>query len=89
MRLAVPAVDQNSRAGTLTELGSQKGDDREQPEQAGRGAGYRAIRPLPLGLDTQMSASLLEGDLDLPAQDEPTDDLQGIPRGIGAQQRLG
>src|SRR5918993_911799 len=36
-----------------------------------------------------MRASLLEGDLDLPAQDEPTDDLQGIPRGISAQQRLG
>ena len=46
------------------------------------------IRPLPLRLHTQMGAGLLEGDLDLPAQDEPADDLQGIPRGIGAQQGL-
>jgi hypothetical protein len=46
------------------------------------------IRPLPLGLDTQMSASLLERDLDLPAQDEPTNDLQGIPRRIGADSGL-
>ncbi len=89
MRLAVPAIAENMGSGTLTELAGQQGHNREQPEQAGRGAGHGTVRPLPLGLHTQMSASLLEGDLDLPAQDESADDLQRILRGIGAQERLG
>ncbi len=39
-------------------------------------------------LQPEMSAGLLERDLNLPTQDEPADDLQWILSGIGAQQRL-
>src|SRR4051794_8195630 len=89
MRLAVPAIGPNSPAGLTIELGCQQGHDREQSEQTWGGAGHGTIRPLPLGLYTQMRPYLLESDLDLPAQNEPADDLHGIPRGIGAQQSLG
>ena len=71
-----------------TEGFGEQGHDREQREQAGRGAGDRPVRPLPLGLDAEMVAHLAEGDLHLPALDEPADDLQRVAGGIGAQQGL-
>ena len=83
MRLAVPAITENSRSGTLTELARQQGHHREQAEQVGCGAGHSTVRPWPLGLP-RMGAHLLNGDLDLPAQDERADDLQRILPGISA-----
>src|SRR4051812_28131324 len=88
MRLAVPAVGPNSRAGLMMELASQQGHNREQSEQTWSGASHGMVRPLPLRLHTQMGASLLEGNLDLPAQNEPADDLDRIALRVGAQQGL-
>jgi hypothetical protein len=42
----------------------EQGHDREQREQAGRGARDRPVRPLALGLDAEMVAHLAERDLD-------------------------
>jgi hypothetical protein len=57
------------------EARSEQCHDREQGEQAGRGAGDGAVRPLTLGLDAEMVAHLAEGDLHLPALDKPSHEL--------------
>ncbi len=46
------------------------------------------VAPLPLRLDAEMSASLLEGDLDLPAPHEPGNNLRRLPREVSAEQDL-
>jgi hypothetical protein len=46
---------------------SPERDEREETEQRRRGAQDGKIGPLALGLDAEMRAGLLEGDLDLPA----------------------
>lgn len=66
----------------------QQGDDREQGKQAGCGAGDRRIGPLPLALDTKVAADFLEGHLKAPTPHELGDDLRGLARQVGAEQRL-
>jgi len=39
---------------------------------------------LPLGLNAEVGAAVLEGDLDLPAPDEPPEDVDGIGSDVGA-----
>src|SRR5215218_10270719 len=77
-RLVVPGAGRDLEPGTAGEARGQQGDDREQAEQAGRGAGDRLVRPLPLGLDAEVVTHLAEGDLQLPALHKPADDLHGI-----------
>ena len=48
----------------------------------------RAFRPLALGLDPEVVAHLAEGDVDLPAPDIPSEDLQRFARRIGAKESL-
>ena len=65
------------------ETNREQGHDGEQPEQARRGPGDGPVRPLTLGLDAQVDSAsplcgpTLERDLDLPALDEPVQDLLG------------
>ena len=59
------------------EPAGQEGDGGEQREQARGGASDGEVRPLPLGFDAEVGTGLLEGDLQLPALDEPTQDLFG------------
>src|SRR3954468_15793174 len=86
--LVVPGAGRDLDPGTAVEARRQQGDDREQPEQAWRGTGDRLVRPLPLGFDAEVVAHLAEGDFELPALDEPADDLQRLLRQVGAEQRL-
>ena len=86
--LVVPSAGRDLDPGTAVEARRQQGDDREQPEQAGRGAGDRLVRPLTLGLDAKVVTHLAEGDFELPALDESADDLQRLLRRVGAEQRL-
>ena len=44
---------------------------------------------LPLRLDAEMGAHLLESDLDAPAAHEPGHNLHRVSRKVGAEQRLG
>ena len=69
-------------------LAGPQRDKREQPEQ-GRGcAADRPIRPLPLGLDAEMSAHLGKGHLDGPAPNEPADNVEWIGLEIGTEKAL-
>jgi hypothetical protein len=67
------------------------GVERHQREEAKHGwsrAGDRAVRPVALGLYTEMGAHLAERHLELPAQQEPGDDLERISGDIGAKDGL-
>src|SRR3954468_16353727 len=81
--LAVPSRGGDLQARAVVEAGGEQRHDREQPEQAGRRARDRLVRPLALGLDAEMVPHLAEGDLQLPTLDEPADDLQGILAHVG------
>ena len=82
--LGVPGGRGDALALADRETVRQQADNREQREQAGRCAGNCLVGSLPLGLDAQMRPRVLEGDLDLPALDEPADDLRRIAQGVGA-----
>ena len=71
----------------LQEVGGQGGPG-EETQQDGSGAGDGEVRPLVLGLQTQMGSDFLEGDLQLPTQDKPLQDLGRVCRGVGAEESL-
>ena len=54
-----------------------------------RGAGDGPVGPLTLGFHSQMRPHLLEGDLQLPAQHKPFQDLCRSHCRVGTEQRLG
>ena len=58
----VPGADRNLDPGLAVEASPEQGDDGEQPEQTGRGAGDRLVRPLPLGLDAEVLTDFAESD---------------------------
>src|SRR3712207_8758253 len=64
--LAIPGGVRDAQARVVAEARGEQRHDGEQPEQAGRGAGDRLVRPLPLGLDTEVVADFSESDFQLP-----------------------
>ena len=58
-RFVVPSGRADGRAGAGVEARGEQRDDREQREQAGRGAPDRPVRPLALRLDAEMIAHLM------------------------------
>ena len=68
-------------------VGPQR-DQGEQPEQRRGGASDRWIRPLPLGLDAQVTADLGEGHLDRPPSKKPAQHHERIGLQVGAQEAL-
>src|SRR5262245_16999265 len=66
------------RRPSAEEVIGEERHEGEQTEECWGGAGNCSVGPLPLRLDPKMSADLAEGDLELPAQREPADDLQRI-----------
>ena len=70
-----------------------QGSPGEEPQQDGCGAGDGQIRPLALGLHTQVGLHLLEepaphwirGDLQLPRQHKPFQDPDRVRRQVGAE----
>ena len=68
---------------------SGQGGPGEEPQQDGCGAGDGQIGPLALGFHAQVGSHLLESNFQLPAQDEPFQDLGRVRRWVGAQQGLG
>src|ERR1044071_883282 len=69
-------------------LRDPEGDEREQAEQGGGGAGDGLIGPLALGLDAEMATDLGEGDLGAPAASKPAQNIEWICGEIGAQEGL-
>ena len=72
----------------LQRVGGQ-GGPRKETQQGGGGTGDGRVGPLALGLDAQVGAHLLKGDLQLPAQDKPFQDLGRIRRRVSTEQSLG
>ena len=72
----------------LQRMGGYGGPGKEA-QQSRRGAGNGQVRPLALGLHAQVGPHLLKGDLQLPAQDKPFQDLGRVRRRVGAEQGLG
>ena len=64
------------------------GGPREEPHQDWRSTGNGLVRPLALGLHAQVGPHLLEGDLMLPAQYKPFQDLRRVRRRVGTEQGL-
>src|SRR4051812_39736106 len=67
----------------------EQGDEREQTQQRRGGPSYCQVRPLPLRLETEMPTHLLECRLQLPAHDEPGEDLLRIGVKVSTQKGLG
>jgi hypothetical protein len=67
-------------------------DEGEESERGGRGAQDGEIGPPNLGLDAEVGAGFLEGDIDLPTADEPSEDVDWrgveIDREKGLQLKL-
>ena len=79
--LAIPGSGCDGQAHIGAEARTQERDEGEQREQAGRRACDGQLRPLPLGLDTEMVTHFPEGDFQLPALNEPGDDLERVAGG--------
>ena len=58
LRLAIPGRGSDGALGMGAEPVAEQGGEGEQAQQAGRGAGDGAIRPLALGLEPEMIARL-------------------------------
>ena len=71
----------------LQRVSGQCGPGKET-QQDGRGAGDGLVRPLALGLHAQVGPRLPEGDLQLPAQHKPLQDLGRVRRRVGTEQGL-
>lgn len=65
-----------------------EGDEGEEAERRRGGAHDRKLGPLALRFDAEMSAGFLEGDLALPARDEPLKEIDGIGVEIGTEKGL-
>ena len=90
MSLAVPSYLPESTSRPSRHMVMRKqSDQREQTQESRCGSAYRQIRPLPLGLEPEMSACLLEGHFQLPARNKPTDDLLRVSFKVGTQESLG
>ena len=63
-------------------------DEGEQTEQRRSGPKDCLVGPLALGFDAEMGTGLLEGDFDLPATDEPGEDIARTGIEIGCQECL-
>ena len=66
-----------------------EGDQREQAKQRRGGAQNGEVGPLALSFDAEMGAGILEGDLKLPAGDEPLKDIDSSGVEIGTEKGLG
>jgi hypothetical protein len=74
-RLWIPRGGSRLELSRLGEIVYPEGDEGEQAEQARGGAQDRLVGPLALGLDAEMGADFLGGDLDLPTADESGEDV--------------
>ena len=87
-RFWIPCSGSRFEFSRFGEVVRPESNDGEQTEQGRRGAEDRLVGPLTLGLYAEMSADFLEGDLDLPATDEPGEDVTGTRVDIGGEEGL-
>jgi hypothetical protein len=85
----VPARLTRPGCGLRHQVVGPQRDQGDQAEQGRRGAGDCLVRPLTLGLQAEVDARFLEGDLQPPAQHEPLQDLHRLAPRIRTQECLG
>jgi len=75
------------RTGVLGPAGSRRAATvtQEKPQEGWSGSANGQVRPLALGLHSQVGPSLLKGDLQLPAQYKPLNCPDGFHGKLGAQ----
>ena len=88
VRLWVPGGSGGSERRLGSEVMRPEGDEREQAKQRRGGAQNGEVGPLALSFDAEMGACVLEGDLKLPAGDEPLEDIDGSGVEIGTEEGL-
>ena len=76
------------QAAVVCEVMCPEGDERVETKQRRGGAQNCAVGPLALSFDAEMCASVLEGDLKLPAGDEPLEEIDGSGVEIGREEGL-
>ena len=86
--LWVPGSGRRSQRDFGGEVVRPESNQREQAKQRRGGAHDREVGPLPLGFDAEMGTSFLKGDFQLPARDEPLEDIDGGSVEIGAEEGL-
>ena len=84
----VPSGSGGNERSVGCEVVCPEGDDGEEAERRRGGAKDCEIGPLALGFDAEMGAGFLEGDLELPARDEPLEDIDGSGVEIGTEEGL-
>ena len=87
-RFGVPGGLTNREGLSVKQRVCEEGDQGKEAEQSRGGTEDGEIGPLALGLDAEVRAGLLKGDLELPAQHEPLHDLAGRHGQFGAEERL-
>jgi hypothetical protein len=87
-RVLIVLTDGQNDGGEGLDAGGQ-GHPGEHAKESGRCTSNGRVRPLALGLDSQVSPAFLEGNLQLPAQNEPLNNLSWCRMGISAQKGLG
>jgi hypothetical protein len=85
VRLGVPSGGGGSEWLVGCEVMRPEGDERVETKQRRGGAQNGEVGPLTLSFDAEMGARVLEGDLKLPAGDEPLEDIDGS--GVRSVQR--
>src|ERR1700730_6307042 len=88
VRLGVPGGGSWSEWHSGCQVVRAEGNEREQTKQSRSGAHDREVGPLALGFDAKMVAAFLERDLELPARDEPLEDIDRSGSEIGAEEGL-
>jgi hypothetical protein len=88
VRLGVPGGGSWSEWQSGWQVVRPEGNEREQTKQSRSGAHDREVGPLALGFDAKMGAAFLERDLELPARDEPLEDIDRSGIEIGAEEGL-
>ena len=73
----------------MQDVMSKERNQGKESEQGRSRAQNGQVRPLALGLDAQVRSRFLKGDLQLPAQDKPFEDLGWGGAQIGAEQGQG
>ena len=87
-RLGVPSRCAMGRGSLLPQQVSRRRDPGEEPHDGWRCTGNGSVRSLAVGLHPQVSPRLLKGELQLPAQDKPFQDLGRVRRWVGTEQGL-
>jgi hypothetical protein len=75
LSLGVPSHLPSGELLCPNQLPRQDGHQGEQPQQSRSGTSNGHVRPLPLGLHPKMDSYFLKGDFQLPAPDEPGQNL--------------